>query len=243
MENAAMKHGWLFAGASGYSFKEWKGSFYPDSIKPDAMLAYYSQRLPSVEINSSFYGIPRVSVLENWARVTPDDFRFSIKAPKLISHDAKLKAAEAAEPLALFYQNLKSLGGKRGPVLFQLSPYQKRDVPRLKAFLQLLPEGHCAAFEFREASWFVDEVYDALRQAGAALCLSEREDQTPPPLVETASWGYLRLRLEQYSEAELEQWVKRVAETKWRETHVYFMHEPTAPGYAATLMRCSNSGV
>src|SRR6267143_1750912 len=159
----------LFAGASGYSFKEWKGSFYPENIKPDAMLAWYGERLPSVEINNTFYQMPKVSVLENWAKSTP--------------------------------------------------------------------EGHGAAFEFRNASWFADEVYDALKAAGAALCLSEREDNAPPPLVQTASWGYVRLRLETYSDGDLQQWADRLAATAWREIYVYFMHEPTAPAYAQTLMR------
>jgi uncharacterized protein YecE (DUF72 family) len=126
-------------------------------------------------------------------------------------------------------------------VLFQLPPNLARDLPRLQAFLSLLPDGHGAAFEFRHDSWFDDAVYDALRGAGAALCLSEREDATPPPLVETAPWGYLRLRLEHYDEADLARWTDRIAATGWREAHVYFMHEPTAPAYAAALMRLAGS--
>ena len=114
----------------------------------------------------------------------------------------------------------------------------KKDLPRLDEFLKLLPEGHGAAFEFRNDSWFADDVYDSLRRAGASLCLSEREDNAPPPLVETAPWGYVRLRLEVYSEAELRQWAERLAATQWRQIYVYFMHEPTAPGYARTLMDC-----
>ncbi|HEV8312463.1 MAG TPA: DUF72 domain-containing protein, partial [Burkholderiaceae bacterium] len=128
-------------------------------------------------------------------------------------------------------------GEKRGPVLFQLPPNLKKDLPRLQAFLPLLPEGHQAAFEFRNDSWFDDEVYAVLKEAGAALCLSEREDSTPPPLVQTAPWGYVRLRLENYSEADLQQWAARIADTGWSESFVYFMHEPTAPGYAQTLTR------
>ena len=227
----------LFAGASGYSFKEWKGSFYPEEIKSEAMLAWYAERLPTVEINNTFYRMPKTEVLENWARSTPEDFRFAIKASRRITHMARLKAETAADSVNFLYRNLAALGAKRGPVLFQLPPFLKKDLPRLTEFLGLLPEGHRAAFEFRHESWFADDVYAALKGAGAALCLSEREDNAPPPLVETASWGYVRLRLEEYSEDGLRQWAERLAASAWREIYVYFMHEPTAPAYARTLMR------
>jgi len=120
-------------------------------------------------------------------------------------------------------------------------PFLKKDLPRLAEFLKILPAGHAAAFEFRNASWFDDEVYDALRSAGAALCVSEREDHAPPPLVETAGWGYVRLRLENYSDADLGAWAQRLAATAWRDAHVYFMHEPTAPGYARALMQVADA--
>ncbi len=226
----------LSAGASGYSFKEWKGSFYPEGMKPEGMLAWYAERLPTVEINNTFYQMPRVAVLENWARCTPEGFRFAIKASRRITHIARLKPETAADSVDYLYRNLAALGAKRGPVLFQLPPAMKKDLARLSGFLGLLPEGHCAAFEFRNESWFADDVYDALKSAGAALCLSEREDSAPPPLVETAPWGYVRLRLESYSEADLRRWAERLAATAWREIFVYFMHEPTAPAYARTLM-------
>ena len=227
----------VWAGASGYSFKEWKGSFYPEKIRPEAMLAWYAQRLPTVEINNTFYQMPREGVLEHWAEVTPQAFRFAIKASQRITHVGRLKAEKVAESLAYLYGKLAALGAKRGPVLFQLPPQMKKDLPRLVDFLALLPEGHRAALEFRHDSWFDDEVYAALKGAGAALCLSEREGSEPPPLVETAPWGYLRLRLENYSEADLAAWVERIAATRWDEVHAYFMHEPTAPVYAAALLR------
>jgi uncharacterized protein YecE (DUF72 family) len=228
----------LWAGASGYAFKEWKGSFYPEKIAPESMLAWYAERLPAVEINNTFYQMPKVAVLEHWADATPEHFRFAIKSPRRITHDARLKADEAADSVAYLYKNLATLGAKRGPVLFQLPPFLKKDVPRLRDFLQLLPDGHRAAFEFRNDTWFDDDVYAALQTAGASLALSEREgSQEPPPLVETAPWGYVRLRLENYSEADLEAWTRRLAATQWEEIHVYFMHEPTAPGYAASLLR------
>jgi uncharacterized protein YecE (DUF72 family) len=225
------------AGASGYSYKEWKGSFYPESIRPEAMLAWYAERLPTVEINNTFYRMPKTDVLEHWAQSTPARFRFAIKASRRITHLARLKADSAAEALQFLYRNLGALGGKRGPVLFQLPPFMKKDLGRLEEFLALLPEGHAATFEFRNESWFGDDVHARLHAAGAALCLSEREDAAPPPLVETAPWGYVRLRLETYSDDELRQWADRLAASTWREIYVYFMHEPTAPAYAQTLLR------
>jgi uncharacterized protein YecE (DUF72 family) len=176
-------------------------------------------------------------VLENWARSTPETFRFAIKASRRITHMARLKADPAADSVNFLYKNLAALGPKRGPVLFQLPPFMKKDLPRLREFLGLLPEGHGAAFEFRNDSWFDDDVYDALKTAGASLCLSEREDNAPPPLVETAPWGYVRLRLETYSDDDLRQWAARLTATGWREIFVYFMHEPTAPAYARTLLQ------
>lgn len=235
----------LVAGASGYSFKEWKGTFYPEKMKPEDMLAWYSERLPTVEINNTFYQMPKVAVLENWAKTTPDNFRFAIKASRRITHMSRLKADTAADSVNFLYTTLAALGAKRGPVLFQLPPFMKKDLPRLSDFLKLLPEGHCAAFEFRNDSWFEDDVYDVLKSAGASLCLSEREsegnDGAPPPLVETANWGYVRLRLETYSDDDLQQWATKLAATAWREIYVYFMHEPTAPAYAQTLMRFGSS--
>jgi uncharacterized protein YecE (DUF72 family) len=227
----------LLAGASGYSFKEWKGLFYPPDMKPDGMLAFYSARLPTVEINNTFYRMPKVEMLENWAKTAPGHFRFAIKASRRITHFAHIKPESAADSVAFLYRCLSALGDKRGPVLFQLPPALKKDVPRLAAFLELLPPDHAAAFEFRNDSWFDDAVYDALKRAGASLCLSEREDNAPPPLVQTAPWGYVRLRLENYSDADLEQWAARLERTGWQDVYVYFMHEPTAPAYAQTLMR------
>jgi uncharacterized protein YecE (DUF72 family) len=231
----------LLAGASGYSFAEWKGTFYPDKIKSEEMLRFYGERLPTVEINNTFYRMPRAAVMEDWAAATPEGFRFAIKAPRRITHMARLKSESAAEPVDFLYKNLAALGPKRGPVLFQLPPNLKKDAPRLEAFLGLLPDDHGAAFEFRNESWFDDEVYELLRAAGAALVLSEREDNAPPPLVSTAPWGYVRLRLETYAEADLRKWAATLAATGWSESFVYFMHEPTAPAYAKALMEFGGS--
>jgi uncharacterized protein YecE (DUF72 family) len=232
-----MKTSRLLAGASGYSFKEWKGAFYPADIKAEEMLAYYSARLPTVEINNTFYRMPKTEVIANWAATTPKDFRFSIKASQRITHMSRLRAETAAEPVGFLYKNLAALGEKRGPVLFQLPPNMKKDLPRLAEFLSLLPAGHNATFEFRHETWFDDDVYAALEEAGAALCVSEREDSAPPPLVETAAWGYVRLRLETYPDGDLKKWARRLEATSWRTIYVYFMHEPTARAYAATLAK------
>jgi uncharacterized protein YecE (DUF72 family) len=231
----------LRTGTSGFSYPQWRGRFYPDELSDDGMLAFYGARLPTVEINNTFYRMPRESVLEEWARVTPPDFKFSIKATRRITHIGRLKPESVAESVGFLYKILASLGEKRGPVLFQLPPTAKKDLARLEGFLALLPRDHRAAFEFRNDSWFCDDVYAALKGAGASLCFSEREDNAPPPLVETAPWGYVRLRLEEYSEADLAQWAKRIAATGWGDAFVYFMHEPTAPAYAQTLMKLARS--
>ena len=227
----------LRAGASGFSYKEWKGPFYPPDCKPEAMLAYYAQRLPTVEINNTFYRMPKRSVLEAWTTQVPADFRFAIKASRRITHIGRLKVDSVTEALGYLYKNLEVLGAHRGPVLYQLPPNMKKDLSRLEGFLALLPPDHGAVFEFRNPAWFDDDVYACLQRAGAALCLSEREDDAPPPLVETSSIGYVRLRLESYRDEDLAAWARRLAETSWQEIYVYFMHEPTAPAYAATLMR------
>jgi uncharacterized protein YecE (DUF72 family) len=239
MPNSSAKP--LLAGASGYSFKEWCGTFYPEKIKAGDMLGFYAERLPTVEINNTFYRMPRETMLEDWAAATPENFRFAIKASRRITHMSRIKAESAAEPLGYLYKALAGLGSKRGPVLFQLPPNLKKDLPRLVDFLALLPPGHAAAFEFRNKEWFADDVYAALQSAGAALVLSEREDNEPPPLVETAPWGYLRLRLEHYDDSALERWALTISATRWQESFVYFMHEPTAPGYAQALMRLARA--
>jgi len=204
------------------------------------MLAFYAQHLSTVEINNTFYQMPKASVLEHWSQAVPEAFRFAIKASRRITHDARLKADAAADSVAYLYRTLETLGEKRGPVLYQLPPFLKKDLPRLQEFLQVLPPDHRASFEFRNDSWYDDDVYAALQAAGAVLCLSEREDDAPSPLVETARWGYVRLRLEEYSDADFAQWAERLRATKWQDIHVYFMHEPTAPAYARALMRAAS---
>jgi uncharacterized protein YecE (DUF72 family) len=210
-------------------------------MKPDAMLEWYAQRLPAVEINNTFYRMPAAKVLEHWAETTPEDFRFAIKASRRITHIARMKEA-ALDSLNYLYGQLKALGEKRGPVLYQLPPNLKKDLPRLQDFLRMLPADHRAAFEFRNDTWFDGDVLGALREAGAALVVSEREDGGPSPLEETADWGYVRLRLEEYSDAALRDWAQRLGATGWNCIYAFFMHEPTAPAYAEGLMRHFDTG-
>ena len=203
------------------------------------MLSYYAEKLPAVEINNTFYRLPAPEMVRKWAEETPTTFRFALKSPRRITHEKRLR--DAGEAIGWLFKAAGELGEKLGPVLFQLPPNLKKDVTRLQAFLALLPADHRAAFEFRNDSWFDDEVYAALRAAGASLCLSEREDNAPPPLVETAPWGYVRLRLEHYSDDDLAAWAARLAAARWQQVYVYFMHEPTAPGYATTLTRLAGA--
>jgi uncharacterized protein YecE (DUF72 family) len=219
----------IFTGTSGFSYPAWRGSFYPEKLPATQMLAHYAGRLKTVEINNTFYRMPKAETLGGWAETTPAGFRFAPKAPQQITHRQRLVGS--ADTLAHFWKTLAALGEKLGPALFQLPPFQRKDLPRLTDFLALMPEGARAAFEFRHVSWFDDDVYAALAARGAALCVAEADDlQTP--FVATASWGYLRLRRVEYDEAALAVWNTRLLEqaSKWSEAYVYFKHEDAGVG-------------
>ena len=215
-------------GTSGYSYKEWKGSFYPKDLSADRMLGYYSERFGTVEINTTFYRMPKAPVVKAWGEEVPADFKFVIKAPQRITHFQRLRGSE--ESVAYLIDVTKELKKRLGALLFQLPGNFKKDVPRLREFLSLLPPGQRAAFEFRHESWFDDEVFDALRERGVALCLAEAEGGVETPLVATADWGYLRMRMGEYSDAELRKWIARAREQKWRDVFVFFKHEDEAKG-------------
>jgi len=217
----------ILAGTSGFSYKEWKGRFYPEGLPNAEMLAYYSGRLPSVEINNTFYRLPRESVLEGWAEQVPSDFKFVIKASRRITHFKRLKGAE--EETGYLLRTLGVLGDKLGAVLFQLPPNMKRDVERLEAFLSGLGDPGRAAFEFRHPTWFEDETYDCLRSHGAALCAADT-DEEETEIVQTAPWGYIRLRKIDYGEAALAEWASQVGDTGWERAFVFFKHEDDAGG-------------
>jgi uncharacterized protein YecE (DUF72 family) len=220
----------LFVGTSGFSYPAWRGSFYPEALPAQQMLGHYAARLPAVEINNTFYRMPKATLLEGWAGQVPDAFTFALKAPRRITHVKRL--VDAAEDLAYFYGVARSLGARRGPVLFQLPPFLRKDVPRLRAFLAALPEDHASAFEFRHASWFDDDVLDALRGREAALCIAESGGSGDAPVAATAGFGYLRLRRERYDDAELARWVRQVRLQPWERAFVFFKHEDAGAGPA-----------
>ena len=213
----------LLAGTSGYAFKEWKGSFYPADMKDDGWLGFYAGKFPTVEINNTFYRLPKQAVLEEWAAQVPETFTFSIKASQRITHFARLKP-ECADALGFLLKNTATLGSRIGPILFQLPPNLKKDLPRLRAFLDLLPGDRRFTMEFRHESWFEDDVLDALREKDVALCIGEQEDFACP-VHATASWGYLRLHRFDYDDAAYAKWAKCIADQKWSETFVYFKHD------------------
>jgi uncharacterized protein YecE (DUF72 family) len=216
-------------GTSGFSYKEWKGSFYPEDLPASEMLRYYAQRLPSVEINNTFYRMPRASMLAQWAEQVPDGFRFALKASQRITHHRRLR--EASDSVDYFFQVASTLGDRLGPTLFQLPPNFKKDLPRLTDFLGSLPAAAPCAFEFRHESWFDAAVYDALRAAGRALCVAE-DEELATPLEATADWGYLRLRRQDYTEESLRGWAERIRAQPWTEAYVFFKHEDEATGPA-----------
>jgi len=233
----------LKAGTSGYAFKEWKGSFYPSDLKDDGMLSFYGSRFPAVEINNTFYRLPRPSVLQGWAAQVPEPFTFAIKASQRITHFSRLKP-EGASALDYLLQTTASLGARLGPVLFQLPPNMQKDVNRFRGFLGLLPNDRRYVFEFRHDSWFDDEVYAAMRERDIAMCIAEQDDFSCP-MVCTSTWGYLRLHKLDYTETELTDWAKRVSGQQWNEAYVFFKHDETenggsGPPAVATFVRaCS----
>jgi uncharacterized protein YecE (DUF72 family) len=220
----------FYVGTSGYSYKEWKGTFYPKGLPERQMLGYYGEHFRAVEINNTFYRMPKTSVLQAWAAEVPTGFQFALKAPQRITHIKRLK--DAAESLSLLIEVAGALQDRLGPLLFQLPPNFKKDAPRLREFLALLSSRPRAAFEFRHASWFDEETFGLLRQHQAALCIAEAEDDLEVPMVAIADWGYLRLRRADYSEKELKAWLERVQNQPWRDVFVFFKHEDEAKGPA-----------
>jgi uncharacterized protein YecE (DUF72 family) len=226
-------------GTSGWSYKEWKGIFYPVDLPPDQMLRYYASRLATVEINNSFYRIPKEKVLLDWAAEVPPDFRFVLKASRRITHINRL--ADEDDSLGYFLRTANVLGERLGPTLFQCPPSLRMDLSRLTGFLARVPRTWKAAMEFRHASWFTDAVYDALRAHDVALVAVDEDESegAGAPLVPTASWGYLRLRRTAYGPADLERWAERIRAQPWEEAYAFLKHDedkPTGPD-AATALR------
>ena len=218
----------LYVGTSGYSYKEWKGKFYPEDLPDKQMLRFYGERFRSVEINNTFYRMPKEAVLEAWAAEVPADFKFVIKASQRITHMQRLK--DAGDSLSYLLRVAGVLMKRLGPLLFQLPPNLKKDALRLREFLKLLPPDRRAAFEFRHQSWFDDEIFGLLREHQAVLCIAEAENDLEIPFVSTADWGYLRLRKPDYDDAELKTWAERVRQQAWQEAFIFFKHEDAVKG-------------
>jgi uncharacterized protein YecE (DUF72 family) len=217
-------------GTSGYSYKEWKGSFYPDDLPATKMLDFYATRFDTVEINNTFYRMPETKMLSKWAQQVPERFTFVLKAPQRITHQKKLAGAE--DEVRHFFDVATALGPQLGPILFQLPPFARKDAAKLRAFLTTLPPKAQVAFEFRHDSWCDEEVYGMLRERDAPLCLSDTDEVTDPDalVIPTASWGYLRLRRTDYSGQALADWARRVEKQPWKEAYVFFKHEDEARG-------------
>jgi len=221
----------ILIGTSGYNYPEWKGSFYPADLAAAKMLPYYAARFPTVEINYTFYRMPTEKILAGWTTQVPPEFRFTLKAPRRITHDAKLSSCE--ELTSAFCRVAGTLGSQLGALLFQLPPTLKKDVPRLDAFLASLPPKAPAAFEFRHASWFDQEVYSRLRAHGQALCVADSE-KLETPLEVTADFAYFRLRDEGYQAKDIADWGLKIADlqSRCKEVFVYFKHEEEGKGPA-----------
>jgi uncharacterized protein YecE (DUF72 family) len=213
----------LHAGTSGFAFKEWKGSFYPGDLKDDGMLGFYSSKFPTVEINNTFYRLPKEGVLQSWAAQVPEPFTFAIKASQRITHYARLKP-ESSSAVEFLLKNTASLASRLGPILFQLPPNLKKDIDRLRAFIDTLPSDRRYTIEFRHESWFEDDVLDALRARDIPMCITEQPDFVSP-FVSTASWGYTRLHRLDYDDAMLAEWAKKISAQSWSEAFVFFKHD------------------
>jgi uncharacterized protein YecE (DUF72 family) len=219
----------LWVGTSGYNYPEWRGSFYPEKLPAAKMLPYYAERLSTVEINNTFYRMPNEAAVSGWDKSTPSRFRLTLKAPKRITHIARLR--DCAEAVRRFLQVADTLGPKLGALLFQLPPYLRRDPGLLESFVETLPPGTCAAFEFRHASWFDEQTYACLAARNLALCVADSEKLSTPLRI-TAKYGYFRLRDQGYTAADLKRWVGLIRKqtTDCEDVFVYFKHEEAGKG-------------
>ena len=228
----------VLVGTSGYSYKEWKGTFYPSDLPAAKMLPFYATQFDTVEINNTFYRMPEAKTVAKWATEVPEQFVFVLKAPQRITHQKRLAGAE--DDVRFFFEAAAELGPKLGPVLFQLPPFAKKDAAKLRDFLRILPD-HPVAFEFRHPTWFDDEVFGLLREHDAAICAADTDEVTDPSslTMSTASWGYLRLRRTEYADGEIAQWAKRVQQQTWSAAYVFFKHEDEGkgPAFAKTFLQ------
>jgi len=219
----------LYVGTSGFSYKEWKGRFYPEDLPSKDWLHFYAGRFRTVEINNTFYRMPKKEVLASWAGQVPEHFRFVVKAPRRLTHIKRLKDVES--DASFLFENLAALGSRLGPVLVQLPPNLPKDTVRLDAFLAAVPDGFALAFEFRNPSWHSPDVLDRLRARDFALATADTEEFPDPPLAPTATWGYVRLRRLDYGDEALRSWAQRIA-AAWQRAYVFFKHEDEGRGPA-----------
>ena len=219
----------IWIGTSGYNYPEWKGSFYPSDLPSAKMLPYYAARFPTVEINYTFYRMPNEKLTSGWAAQTPSPYKLTLKAPRRITHDSRLK--NCGELAGAFCRVAGTLGDKLGALLFQLPPNLKKDLALFDAFLGELPPKVCAAFEFRHISWLDDEVYERLEKRNLALCVADSEKLSTPVRV-TADYAYFRLRDEGYTPDHIEKWadVIRRETAACKDVFVYFKHEEEGKG-------------
>jgi uncharacterized protein YecE (DUF72 family) len=223
--------GRLLLGTSGFAYKEWKGDFYPAQIKADAMLAYYSSKFPSVEINYTFQRNPTETMIAKWLRDTPPEFRFSFKANRAITHNRRL-SREAAAPLAALLAAIEPLGERAGAILFQCPPNFKLDLERIKDFLTMLPPGGRYAFEFRHESCRDDSVIDALADRDVAWCVAETDDYDAPLIRTARDFTYIRLRKAAYEDEQLARWAKEIESALGDgiDVYCYLKHEDEGRG-------------
>jgi uncharacterized protein YecE (DUF72 family) len=229
----------IWIGTSGYNYPEWKGTFYPRDLPQAKMLPYYAARFPTVEINYTFYRMPTEKLVTGWAAQTPSPYKLTLKAPRRITHDSRLR--DCGPLLAAFCGVAGSLGDKLGTLLFQLPPTAKKDLALLDTFLDDLPPGAMAAFEFRHLSWLDDDVFGRLRQRNLALCIADSEKLSTPVRI-TADYAYFRLRDEGYAADDIRRWAETIARetARCRDVFVYFKHEEEGKGpeFARLLMEC-----
>ncbi len=218
----------IYIGTSGFGHKEWKGKFYPEKISAKDMLRYYAGRLSTVEINNTFYHMPKESVLASWAGQVPDDFVFALKAPQVITHIKQLR--NVFEETEYLFKSLSVLDKKLGPILFQFPKSFRANAAALENFLGLIPRDAACAFDFRSPTWLEDGIPDLLRKKGCSWCIEDTDENPVGEIITTAPWGYLRLRRSDYTNADLSQWAERILSQKWERAFVFFKHEDEAKG-------------
>jgi uncharacterized protein YecE (DUF72 family) len=218
----------IHVGTSGFAHKEWKGKFYPEKISPKELLRFYAERLGTVEINNTFYHMPKESVLASWAAQVPDDFVFALKAPQVITHMKQLR--NVFEETEYLFKSVSALDKKLGPVLFQFPKSFRADRQALEDFLPLIPGETACAFDFRSPSWLDGEILDLLRKKGCSWCIEDTDENPIREVISAAAWGYFRLRRSNYTDADLSEWAKRILSQKWERAFIFFKHEDEANG-------------